>query len=99
MDTVLHYKLPRGFLASRNLAIPHRNHIETAFYDSSIMKVQIDLSNVESISESYADEIFGVLVHQYGFDKVLNTIQLVNANDFVMNNIAIVIDRRAHAVC
>ncbi|MEG0359898.1 MAG: STAS-like domain-containing protein [Anaerorhabdus sp.] len=99
MNTVLHYQLPTGFLASRNLAIPHRNHIEKAFYDSSIMKVEIDLANVESISESYADEIFGVLVHQYGFEEVLSKIQLTNANDFVMNNIAIVIDRRAHAVC
>lgn len=95
----LNYELPKGFLASRQLAIPHRHHIEQAFQNSEILKIQIDLLGVESISESYADEIFGVLVAEFGYEDVLNKIQIMNATDYVLENIAIVIDRRAHAVC
>lgn len=99
MENVLIYQLPKGFLASRALAIPHRNKIEQAFYSSEIMKIQIDLAEVESISESYADEIFGVLVAEFGCEDVLNKIQIKNANEYVLENIAIVIDRRSHALC
>ena len=98
MNTVLRYELPKGFLASRKLAIPHRQHIEKAFLNNDVMKIQIDLSGVESISESYADEIFGVLVQEFGFEDVLNKIQIKNANEYVMENIAVVIDRRNHAI-
>jgi hypothetical protein len=98
MNTVLNYELPRGFLASRKLAIPHRHQIEQAFINENVMKIEIDLSGVESISESYADEIFGVLVDEFGFEDVLNKIQIMNAKKYVLENIAIVIDRRANEV-
>ena len=99
MNTVLIYELPKGFLASRQLAIPHRQHIEEALNNSKVMQILIDLSGVESISESYADEIFGVLVEEYGCEDVLSKIQINNASDYVLENIAIVIDRRSHTVC
>lgn len=99
MNKVLNYQLPKGFLASRALAIPHRNNIEQAFHSIEIMKIQIDLSEVESISESYADEIFGVLVAEFGYEDVLNKIQINNAKEYVLENIAIVIDRRSNMVC
>ncbi|WP_347453403.1 STAS-like domain-containing protein [Acinetobacter thermotolerans] len=99
MNTVLRYELPKGFLASRKLAIPHRQHIEQAFNNSEIMQIHIDLSGVESISESYADEIFGVLVEEFGCEDVLNKIKIKNAKDYILENIAIVIDRRANTVC
>lgn len=98
MNTVLNYELPRGFLASRKLAIPHRHQIEQAFINENVMKIEIDLSGVESISESYADEIFGVLVDEFGFEDVLNKIQIMNAKKYVLENIAIVIDRRTNEV-
>ena len=98
MNTVLNYELPRGFLASRKLAIPHRHQIEQAFINENVMKIEIDLSGVESISESYADEIFGVLVDEFGFAGVLKHIQIMNAKNYVLANIAIVIDRRANEV-
>lgn len=99
MNTILNYELPKGFLASRKLAIPHRHHIEKAFVNNNIMKIQIDLSGVEAISESYADEIFGVLVEEFGFEDVLSKIQITNAKNYVLENIAIVIDRRSNALC
>lgn len=99
MKTVINYELPKGFLASRKLAIPHRQHIEKAFINSEIMTIKIDLSGVESISESYADEIFGVLVEEFGCEDVLSKIQILNAKKYVLENIAIVIDRRSNEVC
>jgi len=99
MNTVLNYELPKGFLASRKLAIPHRHHIEEAFVNCNVMKINIDLSGVESISESYADEIFGVLVEEFGFEDVLSRIQILNAKKYVLENIAVVIDRRSKTFC
>lgn len=99
MNTILRYELPKGFLASRKLAIPHRDHIEQALNNSKIMQIEIDLSGVDSISESYADEIFGVLVEEFGCDAILNKIQIKNAKEYVLENIAIVIDRRSKVVC
>ncbi len=98
MNTVLSYELPKGFLASRKSAIPHRKHIEQAFNNSEIMQIQIDLAGVESISQSYADEIFGVLVEEFGCQDVLHKIKIKNAKDYILENIAIVIDRRAHEI-
>jgi hypothetical protein len=95
MNSILSYALPKGFLASRKLAIPHRRHIEQAFNNSEVMQIQIDLAGVESISQSYADEIFGVLVEEFGCEDVLQKIKLKNANDYILESIAIVIDRRA----
>lgn len=99
MNTILNYELPKGFLASRKLAIPHRHRIEKAFLNNDVMKIKIDLAGVESISESYADEIFGVLVEEFGCEDVLSKIQILNAKNYVLENIAIVIDRRANEVC
>jgi len=98
MNTILRYELPKGFLASRKLAIPHRDHIEQALNNSKVMQIEIDLSGVDSISESYADEIFGVLVEEFGCDEILNKIQIKNAKEYVLENIAIVIDRRSKEV-
>ncbi|MBP8071711.1 MAG: STAS-like domain-containing protein [Acinetobacter sp.] len=98
MNTILRYELPKGFLASRKLAIPHRDHIEQALNNSKVMQIEIDLSGVDSISESYADEIFGVLVQEFGCDEILNKIQIKNAKEYVLENIAIVIDRRSKEV-
>lgn len=99
MSNVLQYQLPEGFLASRNAAIPHRNQLERAFSDENVSKVYLDLRKVNAISESYADEIFGVLVQEFGLDEVLEKLKINNASDFVIKNIAIVIDRRARASC
>ena len=98
MNTILRYELPKGFLASRKLAIPHRDHIEQALNNSKVMQIEIDLSGVDSISESYADEIFGVLVQEFGCDEILNKIQIKNAKEYVLENIAILIDRRSKEV-
>ncbi|QXB06543.1 STAS-like domain-containing protein [Providencia rettgeri] len=85
-------KLPRGDLASRRLAIPRRYQIEEAINGSNT--VFLDLSEVESISESYADELFGVLTVKYGHEAVLQKVKISGAPKSVVKNIAIVIQRR-----
>jgi len=91
---ILYHELPSGDLASRNLAIPQRQKIEEAI-SSQESVIEIDLRSVSSISESYADELFGVLVKQYGQEFVLNHMKLVNAGDFILQSIASVIKRRS----
>ncbi|EKN4866617.1 STAS-like domain-containing protein [Yersinia enterocolitica] len=92
----LNYKLPSGDLASRRLAIVERHIIEAYLIESKV--VYLDLSGVESISESYADEIFGVLVVKYGVNAVLHSIKLENASPAILKSVAKVIQRRKHEV-
>tara|TARA_B100002003_G_C13900519_1_gene438726 strand:+ start:235 stop:543 length:309 start_codon:yes stop_codon:yes gene_type:complete len=86
------YKLPVGDLASRSRAIGERKKIEEFLQKNEHLLVNCD--DVLSISESYADEIFGVLVVQYGFDFLLENLTIVNAKKHVLQSIASVIDRR-----
>ena len=90
------YKLPEGDLASRNQAIPQRHNIEVLLRNGDI--VALDLSKVYSISESYSDEIFGVLVVKFGATKVLNQIKIYNTSQSILKSIAKVIQRRQNEV-
>jgi len=87
--------LPSGDLASRGLAIPYRLKIEEILSTESDVVIKVDLSEVESISESYADELFGMLVKEYGLDVILDRMKIINADDYMLNSIASVIQRRA----
>lgn len=87
------YKLPIGDLASRHSAISLRQEIEIDLLDNKHL-IYIDLNGVISISESYADELFGVLVIKYGIETVLNKLKIINVIDNVLNTIVNVIDRR-----
>lgn len=86
--------LPSGDLASRGLAIPYRLEIERLL-NSNFNVIKLDLSNVASISESYADELFGILVKDFGLEQVLERMTIINADDYVLASIASVIERRA----
>ncbi|HBQ5726335.1 TPA: STAS-like domain-containing protein [Klebsiella pneumoniae subsp. pneumoniae] len=90
------YKLPEGDLASRNQAIPQRHHIEVLIKSGNA--VDLDLSGVYSISESYSDEIFGVLVVKFGVTKILNQVKVRNASPSILKSIAKVIQRRSNEV-
>ncbi len=56
--------------------------------------VRFNLDRVLTISSSYTDELFGVLVLEAGSVRVLNQSVLVNASDPVARTIAEVIVRR-----
>ncbi len=90
-------KLPGSDLASRNSAARERYKLI-----SSVQKGQhiiIDFDEVLSISESYADELFGVLATQYGLEWITRNIAFIGISDSVLEVIATVIDRRLVEVC
>lgn len=86
-------RLPGGDLASRRLAIDERHKIEG--YIANNTTVFLDLSNVESISESYSDELFGILAAKNGVSNLLSHLKIENAKTSVLLSIATVIKRRS----
>lgn len=90
------YKLPGGDLASRRLAIPERHKIEAFLVDGK--RVRIDLAGVESVSESYSDEVFGILVVKLGVKTILTNVKFENATPSILKSIAKVIQRRSHEI-
>lgn len=92
--TKIEYRLPDGDLASRSLAIPQRHKIESLLNEGKV--VSLNLEGVFSISESYSDEIFGVLVVKFGAKKVLSGLKVKNASPCILRSIAKVIQRRSN---
>ncbi|MFJ5318293.1 STAS-like domain-containing protein [Pectobacterium versatile] len=92
----INYKLPCGDLASRRLAIAERHKLELFLTEGKTVK--LDLEDVLSLSESYSDEIFGVLVVKLGANTVLKNIRIENASPSILKSIAKVIQRRHHEV-
>ena len=82
-------------LASRVAARHLRIDAERAIALGKIAAV--DLTNVISISESYADELFAVLVEQHGLEWFSKNIKLLHqepSSNFVLLSIATAIRRR-----
>lgn len=65
-------------LASRKSAALLRGSINELLEFKVV--VRVDLSNVQSISESYADELFGILVLEHGLDVFADSV-LIDCND------------------
>ena len=86
------FTLPGTDLASRQSAATVRYNVVCAV--SSGNKVIVDLSAVESLSYSYADELFGVLAAIQGFDWLIGNVKIVNVKEHVLRVIAEVINRR-----
>ncbi|HAG2283306.1 TPA: STAS-like domain-containing protein [Salmonella enterica] len=89
-------KLPCGDLASRHLAIAIRHKIEPFIKHGEV--VHLNLSDVTSISESYSDELFGILVAKNGLERFLANVRIENANQSTLLSIAIVIKRRSDQI-
>jgi|GEM_PF-719272 len=81
------FKLPAGSLASRTSAIPYRKRILTALKKEPAGIVVIDLSDVQVISGSFADECIAVLVKMIGLETVLHHVKLINGSPSVLNSI------------
>lgn len=82
-------------LASRASAKSLRLNVEQVV--STRKLAIIDLTNVVSISESYADELFAVLIEQHGLDWFSKNIKILFATtqqDAVLRSIATAIRRR-----
>lgn len=79
-------------LASRQAAAELRAQIERLASQGE--KVAIDLSGVHAISESYADELFGVLALRHGLEWLSGNVVLHNPNSFAFRAIATAIRQR-----
>lgn len=80
-------------LASRSTAAPVREQLLADIHRQG--HVVVDLQKVDSISESYADELFGVLVQEYGLEWFLDHIELRNADEYVLRSVAVALRRRS----
>ena len=84
---------PQGSdLASRATGAALRKSIEQAVCSDGLAK--IDLGEVQTLAESFADETFGVLALRHGVDWVVEHVEFHGASETVLTTIARVIDRR-----
>lgn len=73
-------------LASRSAAASLRRRIEEAV--AADADARLDFGEVQSISESFADELFGVLVRRKGLAWLLDHVALEDARDEVLASVA-----------
>ena len=57
-------------------------------------KVSLDFSAVKSVSQSYADELFGVLSVRLGIDPLIDSVRISKASRHVLKSIAEAIQAR-----
>jgi len=84
-------------LASRRAAARAREIIES-YLATTVEELQIDISAVNEISSSYADEFFGVLAEQFSLDVFSSRVKLVGANAHVLRAIVPAITERIKRV-
>ena len=85
-------KLKGANLASRKTAAAERYRLADVFAGNK--GVTVDLREVQSISYSYADELFGVLAAVKGWDWFTSHVKLFGTSEPVLRIIAETIDRR-----
>lgn len=85
-------KLTGSDLASRQVAANYRAELLRLVANNGI--TEIDLSDVISVSYSFADELFGVLAATHGWVWFTNFVRLRGANEHVLRVIAEVVLRR-----
>lgn len=62
------------------------------------LKVTLDFSNVVSVSSSFADELFGVLVLEHGIEWLRDHVDVKGAAPDVLRSLLKAIDRRVSRV-
>jgi len=87
-----HIHIADSDLASRQAAAELRAEVEGCV--SAGEDVSIDLGSVLSVSESYADELFGVLALRYGLEWLTEHVALQNTSAVVFRAIAAAIRQR-----
>lgn len=87
------FKFTSTDLSSRRLGRIEHNRI-TSLIDDSCCILTIDLSNVNSMSESFSDECFGIIVLEYGYTYFISKIKFINASKLVKLSIANSVLRR-----
>lgn len=80
-------------LASRHLGAAKRAAVVAALNSSK--NIHFDLTDVETISDSFADELFGVLSQDLGVENFYERTKVINSNDYCLHAIARAILRRS----
>ncbi len=80
-------------LASRSTAAVKRSQAMSLLANGGV--VNFEFENVESISASYADELFGILVQAYGLEAISTQVRLLNCSDYCAKEIAEAMFRRS----
>jgi len=80
-------------LASRAQASQLRNELIHSLNRGS--PITLDLSNVESISDSFADELFGVLSASLGIEEFFNKIKVIGVKKHLGRVIAVNVNIRS----
>lgn len=92
MTNTLKYK---GSLANRTAAAQERANIEVLARQGE--QVVLDLSDVISLSGSYADELFGVFTQRHGVQALKSTLKIKGANPAITRAIGLAIQQRMSA--
>lgn len=79
--------LPDSDLASRAKARSYRETVNQIIAHGN--KVEFDFSNVFSISDSFADELFGVLASNIGREGISDYVKVINAKESIYKIIAL----------
>src|ERR1700730_755446 len=82
----------RGQLITRQLARMHRNRVENALERQA--SVVVDLSQVELMTPSFADECFGTLAEEFGANEFKRKIRLKGPGSEVKHLLKVVISHR-----
>jgi len=78
----VNYTFEFSDLASRSGAAQVRAQIEDAASRGEVTR--LDFERVLSVSESYADELFGVLVKRHGLEWLLDNVTIENTREQVL---------------
>ena len=85
-------KITDSDLASRARAAAFRHQVLTIISNEGVVKM--DLGSVESVSDSFADELFGVLAAALGLEQLTSKLKVTNASEAVYRVIALNIRNR-----
>ena len=92
MTNSITFKIENSDLASRQAAAELRSKIESQV--DAGKNVAINFRNVFSVSESFADELFGVLVLRQGLSWLSENVAIIDADTLVFRAIISAIRQR-----
>jgi hypothetical protein len=93
MKTLIIVEICGKDVSSRNRAAGLRLQIVA---DAAAQKVRLDFAGVRTVSESFADELFGVLIEDYGEQWFREHVEVANLSDLSRETVLDAIAHRLH---